>query len=64
MQQYNPPSPPDSPHSIQRPDLQTASPKNFYMIRVLPSLSGCTVVAHIVSKVFIAFVASALTVFT
>ena len=45
-------------------DLQTACPKNFYTIRVLPSLSGCTVVAHIVSKVFIAFVASALTVFT
>jgi hypothetical protein len=64
MQQYNPPSTPDSPDSIQRRDLQTASPRNFYTIRVLPSFSGCTVVAHIVSKVFIAFVASALTVFT
>jgi hypothetical protein len=64
MWQYNPPSPPDSPNSIQRRDLQTASPKNFYTIRILPSLSGCTVVAPIVSKVFIAFVASAPTVFT
>ena len=59
-----PPSPPDSPNSIQRRDLPTASCKNFYIIRVPPSLPGCTVVAQIASKVFIAFVASALTVFT
>lgn len=58
------PSPPDFPNSIQRRDLQTFRQKDFYIIRVLPSLSGCTVVAHIVSRDFIAVVASALTVFT
>jgi hypothetical protein len=58
------PSPPDSPNSVQRRDLLTSRKTNFYMIRVLPSLSGCTVVAHIVSRDFIAFAASTLTVFT
>ncbi len=59
-----PPSPPDFSNSIQRRDLQTFYQKDFYIIRVLPSLSGCTVVAHIVSSDFIAFAASALAVFT
>jgi hypothetical protein len=53
-----------SPNCIQRRDLLTSYQKHFYIIRVLPSLSGCTVVAHIVSRDFIAFAASALTVFT
>jgi hypothetical protein len=59
-----PPSPPDFFNCIQRRDLLTSSPKNFYMILELPSSSGCTLVAHIVSSVFIAFAASTLTVLT
>ena len=53
-----------TPNCILRRDLLTSYQNNFYIIRVLPSLSGCTVVAHIVSRDFIAFAASALTVFT
>jgi len=47
-----------SPNCILRRDLLTSYQNNFYIIRVLPSLSGCTVVAHIVSRDFIAFAAS------
>jgi hypothetical protein len=59
-----PPSPPDSCNCIKHRGLLASQQQNFYIIRVLPSLSGCTVVAHIVSRDFIAFAASALTVFT
>ena len=48
---------------VQRRDLLTTSRKNFYIIPVLSSLSGGTVVAHIVSRPLMAFAAATLTVF-
>ena len=59
-----PPSPPESRNSIQRRVLRVVSPVHFYITRVLAKGSGCTVVAHMVSRVFMAAVASLLTVFT
>ena len=59
-----PPSPPDSRKSIQRRALRVLFPAHFYITRVLAKGSGCTVVAHMVSRVFMAAVASLLTVFT
>jgi len=44
--------------------LRVMSPVHFYITRVLAKGSGCTVVAHMVSRVFMAAVASLLTVFT
>jgi len=45
-------------------ELQNLIEAAARMIRVLPILSGCTLVAHIVSRVLIAFAASTLTLFT
>ena len=59
-----PPSPPYSRISIQRRVLRVVSPVHFYITRVLAKGSGCTVVAHMVSRIFMAAVASLLTVFT
>ena len=59
-----PPSPPDSRNSIQRRALRVVAAAHFYITRVLARGSGCTVVAHMVSSVFIAAVASLLTVLT
>jgi len=44
--------------------LRVVSPAHFYITRVLAKGRGCTVVAHMVSRVFMAAVASLLTVFT
>jgi len=44
--------------------LRVVAPLHFYITRVLARGSGCTVVAHIVSRVFMAAAASLLTVLT
>ena len=58
-----PPSPPDSPNCIQLRELVSSGNNYFCVMSVRESFAVCTVVAHIVSKFFIAFAAVALTPF-